>query len=59
MKKILIVLILGMTIGCTADEYSEDKAAYRQCIEQEPNIDECVYSYVKYLPEHMQKELED
>ena len=64
MKK-LLVAILGVMIlnACTLtkqqeEEYEADHEAYQTCLEMEPYIDECVYDYVKYLPENIQKEME-
>jgi hypothetical protein len=65
MKKVLLALIsLSMLSACTLskqeqDEYDADHEAYTKCIENEPSIDDCVYDYVKYLPEEYQEQIED
>lgn len=65
MKK-LLVAILGVMIlnACTLtkqqeEEYEADHKAYQKCLEMEPNIDVCVYDYVKYLPKDIQNEMEE
>lgn len=60
MKKLLLAtLSIVILNGCTQmDEYDTDHKAYQKCLEMEPYIDECVYDYVKYLPENIQKEME-
>ena len=56
---ILALLMLGFCGGCSNfGEYAADRKAYKECIENEPNMDDCVFNYVKYLPINMQKELE-
>lgn len=60
MKKILVAILSVLILnGCMqTDEYKADHEAYQKCLEMEPYIDECVYDYVKYLPENIQKEME-
>jgi len=60
MKKILVAILSILILnGCMqTDEYDVDHKAYQKCLEMEPYIDECVYNYVKYLPENIQKEME-
>lgn len=64
MNKLLGIILLGSILAACKlykerqDQYYEDKQAYIKCLELEPNIDECVYSYVKYLPEEYKKEME-
>lgn len=57
MKKLLLaILSIVILNGCTRmDEYDADHKAYQKCLEMEPYIDD----YVKYLPEHIQKEMEN
>ena len=59
MKKVLVAFfIVCILCNCKGnDEYYEDQKAYKKCIETEPSIDECIFDYVKYLPENMRKEL--
>lgn len=65
MKKVLLALTMVSILGaCTLskqekDEYEADHEAYTKCIENEPSMDDCVYDYVKYLPEDIQEQLED
>lgn len=65
MKKVLLALVMVSILGaCTLskqeqDEYEADHEAYTKCIENEPNMDDCVYDYVKYLPKEYQEQLED
>ena len=64
MKKVLLALIFVSILGaCTLskqeqDEYDADHEAYTECIENEPNMDDCVYDYVKYLPENIQEDMD-
>lgn len=60
MKKLLVAILSILILnGCMqTDEYVADHKAYQKCLEIEPNIDACVYDYVKYLPENVQKEME-
>ena len=62
MDKVLLALMsVSMLSACTLnnqDEYDADHKAYTECIENEPSMDDCVYDYVKYLPEDIQEEME-
>ena len=54
--------IQGITTACRQnaqeiDEYEADQKAYKECIETEPYVDDCVYNYVKYLPEDIRKDM--
>ena len=58
----MLWMLLGIC-GCTSniqekDEYDADHEAYTKCIENEPNMDDCVYDYVKYLPENIQGDMD-
>lgn len=64
MRAVMLALVLtlgiqGITTACRyqQDEYEADQKAYQECIENEPNIDDCVYNYVKYLPENIVEEM--
>lgn len=62
MKKLLVVIIMtGILFACKMeqDEYDADQKAYKECVKNEPSMDDCVFDYVKYLPEQYQKEMEN
>lgn len=61
MKNVLLAIAaIYILYGCKqrTDEYEVDQKAYKECIENEPSMDDCVYNYVEYLPENIKKELD-
>ena len=64
MQKVLVAFLLTVILcSCVLssqqnDEYLADRKAYQECIENESDMDDCIFNYVKYLPENIQKEME-
>lgn len=60
MQKVLVAIaVVCILYGCKqSDEYLADRKAYQECIENELDMDDCIFNYVKYLPENIQKEME-
>ena len=64
MKKIFVaILAFSILSACVskqpAVELTLEQRAYNYCITIEPDVESCLYKYVRYLPENYERWLEN